>query len=573
MKVSSGVVQYVLLLVAVAGAAGFLLVAQLPQPLVADEPQFVDVAYSLATAARPLGFAGSRWTVILTHPNLYHSLLALPAFFASKAPWAARLVGVIGFALTALLVGDAARRVTRERAGPGLAVLLFALHPLALQSALLVEIDTALLPVLTALMLWYVVRAGLDLDGASWLGLGLLFGVALCAKLTTPPLVLGGLALHALVSWRPRRLARLGLAALVGVALFAAYYFPYTLFPGLPWTQPFVHSWGKAAALGGDAAGVLLGRGAKVALWLGLPFLVALALLFFSQARRRFRATAPGGEVAGAALLTAAVILVFYLLVGGEGYGFVKYHAPLVPLAALALGVAFGPQLARESKLGLLLLGAAAIAYYAYAARDPLYWPYVARELVDVQYAPVGELRKAQLLDVAFLLCPLVAAVIVTRRGGRTLAFVVLAVASAVALDGWQLGTPYEHRYNYGERGFAEAVAAVKRVDARAMVVVPVDVAFADGYRHRHWAVEETLREPRVFHAAFANPGVGAVVLRDAYFIHRPYAPALSDEMLELLGRYYSFRRYGSFTVGVRAAGWDRPAFQGAARPKKGAKK
>jgi 4-amino-4-deoxy-L-arabinose transferase-like glycosyltransferase len=538
-----------LLLAAVAAGAAVCIFLQLNQPLVADEPQFVDVAYSLSRTAEPMGFSGSTWNPVLSHPLLYHSLVAVPVGLAGKAPWAGRLAGVLCFYAAGVVLWLVVRRVTGERWGPFLAVLLYALHPLAVQSALLVEIDTAVLPLLAVLFIWYLGRRDFRLDGSAWLGFGLLFGVSLAAKMTTPPLLLAALAVYYLTARRPRQLAYLAAAAGVGVALFAVYYFPYCALRGLPVWEPFGHLLARAAP-GGAFGGVILKRGVRLVLWLGLP-LLATYVMVVAQRGRRWLGEGPPAVAYGA--LAALAVLVFYLLVGGDGYGFVKYHAPMVPLVALVLGASLGPELARESKATLLFLGALAFVYYLLVARDPLYWPYVAREAREVLAAPPGDVTKALTLTGAFVVLPLIAFVVMTRRGGRTLAFVILAAAAGPALDVWHAYVDYEHRYNYGERGIAEASAELREVPPDMEVVVPVDVAFADGYGHPHVAVEDVLGDVEDFRAHARDPRTGAVVLRDAYFLHDAYRGALEDELvLMTLNEAYDIARRGSFTVAVR---------------------
>ena len=292
-------------------------------------------------------------------------------------------------------------------------MLLYALHPLAVQSALLVEIDTAVLPLLAVLLIWYLGRRDFRLDGPAWLGFGLLFGVSLMAKMTTPPLLLAALGLYYLAARRPRQLAYLAASAGLGVALFAVYYFPYCALRGLPVWEPFGHLWARAAP-GGAFGGIVLKRAVRIVLWLGLPFLATYAMVV-AQRGRRWLNDGPPAVTYGA--LAALVVLIFYLLVGGDGYGFVKYHAPMVPLVALVLGASLGPELARESKATLLFLGALAFVYYLLVARDPLYWPYVAREAREVLAAPPGDVTKALTLTGAFVVLPLVAFVVMTRRG------------------------------------------------------------------------------------------------------------------------------------------------------------
>jgi 4-amino-4-deoxy-L-arabinose transferase-like glycosyltransferase len=543
-------IVYALLLAAVAAGAAVCILLQIGQPLVADEPQLVDVAYSLSRTAEPMGYSGSDWNPILSHPLLYHSLVAVPVGFAGKAPWAGRLVGVIFFFAAGALLWAAVRRITGERWGPFLAVLLYALHPLAVQSALLVEIDTAVLPLFAVLFIWFLVRRAFALDGAGWLAFGLLFGVSLAAKMTTPPLLLVALGLYYLAARRPRQLAYLAAAAGLGVALFAVYYFPYCALRGLPVGEPFGHLLARAAPPGDAFGDVILKRGVRIILWLGVPFAAAYAMVV-AQRGRRWLIEGPPAVAYGA--LAALVILVFYLLVGGDGYGFVKYHAPMVPLVALVLGASLGPELARESKATLLFLGALAFVYYLLVARDPLYWPYVAREAREVLAAPPGDVTKALTLTGAFVVLPLIAFVVMTRRGGRTLAFVILAVAAGPALDAWHAYVDYEHRYNYGERGMVEAATELHEVPADLEVVVPVDVAFAEGYAHPHVAVEDVLGDAEAFRRRLNDPRTGAVILRDSYFLHDAYRGALEDELVLItLNDAYDIARRGSFTVAVR---------------------
>lgn len=550
MKKALPPIVYALLLAAVAAAAGVFIFTQINQPLVADEPQFVDVAYSLASGAGPMAFSGSTWNAVLSHPLLYHSLVAVPVGLAGKAPWAGRLVGVVCFFAAGAILWSATRRVTGERWGPFLAVLLYGLHPLAVQSALLVEIDTAVLPLLAVTLVWYLARRDFDLGRRGWVGAGLLVGVSLMAKLTTPVLLAAALAVYYLLTRRPRQLLYLLAAFATGAVLFAVYFVPYCAIEDLPLLEPFAHSFGRAAAAGGAFGPLILKRGLKLVLWLGLPFLVTFFVAALGDVRRRL------GRADGAAAyaaVAALVLLFFYLFVGGDGYGFVKYHAPLVPLAALILGAAFGPALAAESKRTVLFLGALAFVYYLLVARDPLYWPYVAREAKEVLFAPYGDVNRALALTAAFAVLPLIAFAIMTRRGGRAMSFVILAAAAAPALDVWHARADYEHRYNYGERGIAAAAAALQTVPDGMNVVVPIDVAFAEGYAHPHVAVEDVLADAEGFRTLVRDWNTGAVVLRDAYFIHDAYREALEDEeAITVLEGTYAIGRYGSFTVALR---------------------
>ncbi|HUV85942.1 MAG TPA: glycosyltransferase family 39 protein [bacterium] len=543
-------VVYALLLAAVAAAAGVFLFSQINGPLVADEPQQVDIASSLAGTARPMAFSGSTWKAVLCHPLLYHSLVAVPVGLAGKAPWAGRLAGLACFYATGAILWLVAHRVTGERRGPFLAVLLYALHPLAVQSALSVDTDTALMPLVGMVLIWYLSRRDFDLGRGGWLGLGLLVGVALTAKFTTPPVLAAALGIYYVAARRPRQLAYLAAALGISVILFAVYFVPYATIKGLPLLEPFKHSLGRVAAPGGAFWGVVVKRSLRLVLWLGLPFLITFFVASLGEVRRRFARVNPAVAYAAVAALA---LLLFYLLVGGDAYGFVKYHAPLVPLAALVLGATFGPAFAGESKRTVLFLGALAFIYYLLVVRDPLYWPYVAREAKEVLLAPPGDVNKALALTGAFIILPLVAFVVMTRRGGRVMSFVILAAAAGPALDVRHARADYERRFNYGERGLTEAASALRAVPEYMKLVVPVDVAFAERYRHPHVAVEDLLGDDEAFRLWVRDRYTGAVVLRDAYFIHDGYKEALENpRVITVLENMYDIGRYGSFTVALR---------------------
>lgn len=541
---------YALLLAAVAAAAGVFLFSQINGPLVADEPQQVDIAFSLAGTARPMAFSGSTWKAVLCHPLLYHSLVAVPVGLAGKAPWAGRLAGLACFYVAGAILWLVARRVTGERRGPFLAVLLYGLHPLAVQSALSVDTDTALMPLVGLVLIWYLSRRDFDLGRGGWLGLGLLVGVALTAKFTTPPVLAAALGIYYVAARRPRQLAYLAAALGISVILFAVYFVPYAAIKGLPLLEPFQHSFGRVAAPGGAFWTVVAKRSLKLVLWLGLPFLITFFVASLGDVRRRFARVNPAVAYAAVAALS---LLLFYLLVGGDAYGFVKYHAPVVPLAALVLGATFGPAFAGESKRTVLFLGGLAFVYYLLVVRDPLYWPYVAREAKEVLLAPPGDVTKALALTGASIILPLVAFVVMTRRGGRVMSFVILAAAAGPALDVRHARADYERRFNYGERGLAEAASALRAVPEYMKLVVPVDVAFAERYRHPHVAVEDLLGDDEDFYLWVRDRYTGAVVLRDAYFIHDGYKEALENpRVIAVLESMYDIDRYGSFTVALR---------------------
>ena len=78
MKPDSSALTYWGVVAAIFAVGAVAIFWQINDPLFTDEPQFVDVAESIATTGKPMGYSGSTWKPILSHPTLYHSVLAIP---------------------------------------------------------------------------------------------------------------------------------------------------------------------------------------------------------------------------------------------------------------------------------------------------------------------------------------------------------------------------------------------------------------------------------------------------------------------------------------------------------------
>jgi hypothetical protein len=552
--VIKGALIYWSIIVGVIAAAAVSITLQLGDPLVTDEPQFVDVAASIAATGEPLGYSHGVLKPILSHPTLYHTLLAVPVSIWGKTPAASRSVGVVCFACATLFVFLTVRRLTTTRWPPVLALALFALHPLAVNSALLVEIDTTLLVLFAALFFYWLVRLDFQLNLKTSSALGAFTGVCLLAKLTTPPLFLLALAVYYAVNRDWANLKWVPLVAFVGAVVFAAVYFPYTLVLGLPWYKPFVHPFTRASDVAGVSYLLTLGkRAVRITLWVGLPLILAWGAAVWARRRDWF-----GGRLAPVdyAAVLGVMIFVGYWLVGGDGYGFVKYHAPLVPLLAVFLAVHFGPAVARERAKSLVFILGLAFAFYLLAARDSLYYPYVARELIDVRGVSSSAVRNALLLTAGTYLFPIVSFALIARSGRRAMVILLVGLAAGPALIGNQLYKPYSHRYNYGEVGLEEAIRTVRSYPEDAEVVVPLDVAFGDGYTHPHKTTESVLGDRDELLAAVSAPATALVIFRDSYYLHGPWEGNIKDpDVRTVLRNDFEEVRSGSFEYYIRETG------------------
>ncbi|MCP4228990.1 MAG: hypothetical protein GY771_02430 [bacterium] len=527
---------------------------QINDPLVTDEPQFVDVAASIASSGKPMGYSGTEWNPVLTHPTLYHSLLAIPVGIFGKTPAAGRSVGIICYFITGLLVFLTVTRISTGKWSPHVALGLYMLHPLAVNGALLVDIDNSLLVMAASLFLYLLARINFQLDLKRSLLFGLLFGVFLLSKLTTPPLLLVALALYYLLVRDFRKIGYVALIGVVGAAVFAAVYFPYALLMDLPWQQPFTHSVSRALEAGGGVPLyiVLAKRLIRLVLWTMPPTLIVASLAFWVRRKEWLAGRLTPGDFA---LLTGVVIFVFYLFVGGEAYGFPKYDVPVIPLFAVAVGAQFGYKLGKEKPFSIAFVLGLALLYYVLAVRDPLYYPYMFGELM-LRGVAKSVLLKTIALNVGLSLIPLVLFPFVSRRGGRPMIYVLLALTAGPSLIGNQVYRDYSHRYNYGEEGLEQVIETVHALPEDAVVVVPIDVAFGEGYEHEHYATADLLSDRDGLVAVTRRDDTRCIVFRDSYYLNEPWKLTFDDPGLNAeLDNYYNEVRMGSFVIYLRVRG------------------
>jgi 4-amino-4-deoxy-L-arabinose transferase-like glycosyltransferase len=327
-------------------------------PLMGDEIYFVIAADHISHGRRPITraradiarFASADLAsgspaderdidYALWHPPLYLHLMALVFDLAGTGPAQARLIGLGCLLATVFAIYGLSQEVFRDRADRRaiglLAAFLFAVNPLAIQGALVVDIDNTLLTPALLLTLLAIVRS-LDGSRASRdLALGGLFAGLLWVKLTTPPVLVLALAIFlAAREGAGVALRRAGVIAAVGGAGFLGTWSAYARAQGVPAAAPFGHLVGSVVGLGphGSFPTVALEAAlalARLALWAS-PFLV---LLWGMSLARRASEFASARAVRSEDLLhlTAALVLVTYLIVGKTTFSFPRYDYPVLP--------------------------------------------------------------------------------------------------------------------------------------------------------------------------------------------------------------------------------------------------
>ncbi len=523
----------------------FCVCPRLGRPLAYDEVNFALGGEAVAATGRPFARAGfmedrgaldREFQYALWHPPLYIYTLGLAYALFGVGEAQGRLVGVAGTLAAGLLLFNLVRRLTGDSRPAAAALGLFLVHPLTVQSSLLLDIDgSVLLPLFLAAVL-----AASDLiarpsaGGVVRAGLG--FGLALAAKLTTPlaippalGLILAGRGL------KGRAWALAAAVALLGAAFFLGVWGAVSLRFGLPFTMPFEVTFVEfLLALGGGLAGVETGW------WLSPPLLV----LFGWALGRRVRSWAGGrkpGPADFVALLGAATLGAY--LPRTAGY-FPRYQIAALPLvvatvAAELAGTSGGP--GRRALFGAGL-GAAAGLTAGFALGDgPFFWT-------------AGSYGSPPVVGTASLLGGLALAALPGRQtpAGFVLGLAAVFVGWAVATDLVQRPAPYSTAYFYGSAGNVEAARLLDGLLGPGEYYVGAkEVAYYAP--NRNYIDMHTAYALLAGQAAFEGRLLGREVRVWALFTRDPGLRAFFEAKLG--PAYRPAARAGDYVIYVRAGG------------------
>lgn len=319
-------------------------------------------------------------------------------------------VGVGCFVLLLCLVYGLAASL-HPRAGP-LAVLLWATHPMALQGALILDVDNTVLAV--TLSAWCLVwlHTAWPLRARDELALGVVLALSLWAKCSTP---LGLPVIVVLWGWA-RGQGRLALRSASRISLIAATVLltALALYRRLhpAWTEQtilrhnMVQLHNAITMAGTDPVRELLTRLPRVLLWFN-PFLVGLGGWLWVS-RHRPQAASPRAAQARLLWWYVGLLALGYWVLRGPHYGFPKYHFPLLPVLLAVVSAACLERGFPTTRGHWVLVGGAAMAsalvvhflvgdlFRQLAAMrtamivDPAHVPWIQGQLVQMCAALVG---------------------------------------------------------------------------------------------------------------------------------------------------------------------------------------
>lgn len=544
----------ILLLAGLVLALGAMVWQAAQRPLVTDEIEFAQTGPSVWQGPQPLACDGSERMVILHHPQGYHLALGAVMDLAGGGALSARLLGLLSLLLCLPFMAWLARMVHGPDP-PGVgwwAGLLLFTSPLAVQGALLVDIDNTLLVpaflAFTCLLYWRVcepVRPAWFVPAAA-LGFALLLWI----KLPTPFLATGGLFICGLIHAERRRLLdEAVLITLLGTALFALTWWAFCAGRGLDALAPLNHLVARLGRSGPGFPAGLAKNGLRLLLWMGPWLILASAATAWKlwKADTRHR---PAGRLL---IIISLLLLLGYLVIGGNAFGFPRYHAPLIPLLAV---LAAGPmrEVGRAWQYAFLL-GLAGFVWWLLAVGDPFFHIYTANEAAAAgdQSLTHGLMQAAR--DLALWLVPGILFWLGRRRLRPASLASVLAASCGAALLIIQFLAPYNVNYLYGERGLQATVGRLRELPrADGLVVAPKDLAYQALDCRTYLFSDRTVSSGRLT-GMLKQGKLEAVIYRRGLLSNAACAPRLNNpELRALLDQELQPERVGDFFIFSRKA-------------------
>lgn len=300
------------------------------RPLVADSPAF-------AREATASLFKGP---IFLSHPPLYIDILR----FLNQAldlEWnSLRLLGIFCVFLNLILIYQLSLVISGKRGAGLFACFLYAIHPMAIQGSMILDIDNTILTVLTMFFCLYYVKNKDDSNWKNNIFLSLILFICLWAKLSLPLILIFSFLFFSLLNKDKAEFIRLFFIGLVGVLIFLVVWGIDSYVNHVAFTQVFERSLAVIFQKGIKGASLLpveelIIRTVRVSLWLGLYWVVLWIALSFERLRLSFSKKPKELVFLDFLYLYSWIIFGSYIIIGGTCFGFAKFQYPMLPILAI----------------------------------------------------------------------------------------------------------------------------------------------------------------------------------------------------------------------------------------------
>lgn len=443
----------------------------LNKPFNLDEADFAKAAHRLNADPH---FLSENPQDGLWHPPLYiHSLAAVFQLFG-ESTGVARGLGFLFYILTVIFVILTCKELFEPEEYPVISVIaavFFLINPLSIQFALQLDIDGGLLTWLMTVFCYFFVRFNKrGMTVAHGVILGVLFGVSMLAKFTTPPVIIPAVFLFYILGRNYKKaFLQTFLILAVGIVSFSLIWYGYCAIFNVEFLYPFKYTFGSKLGQGGFAINrqkiELIQGSLKYFLYWVSPAFVMLMALTLMERVRSFLKKRDVEDVDFLMILGAGIFLFYFYFFPRQSM--MKYQAPLYPIFAIMIAHSFYNIVIKDKKVNIveaIVIGACAIvtlAYYLCNFPDMVLWLRQGEGAVSIFFQNNYNLF-LKLYFLPFFCIPILFRSTLKKKSFYfclTAALLLLAVDSQIVQNIRQTAeyTTANSWHNYGEKGQAQA--------------------------------------------------------------------------------------------------------------------
>lgn len=496
----------------------------------------------------------------IPHPPLYIWLAGLAVRIFGFGLPAIRSVGALAYVATLLIIPAACDAFFKENTQHTalIAIATYAVHPLALQGSLLLDIDnTIFTPALLLFLTALAIHERFSRAGGIAL-IAVTYALMLWTKLLPSSLIIS-IAVAVIYAWRRRGFASVIVGMAFGLAVFAGTFALMAALTNFPYELVVATFRRTSAPVSGGVTAVVtrgLMGGGITASWIGIPFVLVYLYLLAPRAVDFLRTRRV--DLPDILILSSATGMALYTIGSELPMGYPRYHYPMFALMVLLVSQHLAKnRFGRRTQFVLAGAAAAAVVYFAVVMPDPLLPQYA---LTFDTNSLAERLTFGLRLQVGALLIPLgvlgLGSWLALRDARNTIrvTWVAFCLGAWFVLTVAQVLAPYATIYEYGRVGAAQAGDLVRaRTKATDNIVAPMEILFAS---HRpgdyvlnlvcpdctaeKWLSEMAAQAPAAYVLTFKEDGRYTQVSRNA-------------QVQALLTRCYTEQTVGSYLVYLRS--------------------
>jgi len=514
---------------------------------------------------------GINSTWLFDHPPLYPAFLAVIFWIFGMSLSVGRFANAVCILIAGLVIYKFTSQLSNRAAGFW-AVAFYLLSPLSIQGIAAIDlVDSSLLP-LGFILLFYFINRTYRSSGILNIALvGITVTLCLWAKVTSTLGLLLGILSYPLINHYglSRAWAKVAIVSILGICMFL-----------ITWASISIPLWGmdsfslvlvtpfSAFAVrlpNGSLQPRLLSLGLdllRIIFWFS-PFFLSLYLWKIGSIWKMKKGGKPG--TLGLLTWSSLFYTLGHLVIGGTNWGFPRYHAAILPLLAILVGILVQPIIEKLTKKeGLILLGSIFGLWLTYLllVNDPLLFfnlKWKKALLFGSEHFSLieeGILQVILFLGLPLLICPIFIKIFGNRgvKESILLTLCVASLATIIFVDTKQMYATYNTFYQYGAQEKEKVAEMVSRnVKAGELVLTTPEFVYQLRDKEVPWVPWQVWQSSETIYKSIEEMKPRAIIVGLTTHTFEQLQWILYNPTIQLeLNRHYNMYKLGTYFVWIK---------------------